>query len=199
MNINDHILQAFEGALNNNIDKAMLHICIAIDALSQKKYHKEHSSRKIYTDFIRSYYWILEPMMGAGLNLKKTQWTNINLKDNNGKNIDNKDIANVIYHIFRCNIAHGKQIPEPYKIQATYTPLAIQISKNTLHLPYSLIWALIAVCVFTKENKGQQIDCPYHLTLGNNHFAVSDWVGLETSFRPIAKKYTKFRVTLKSL
>lgn len=138
-------------------------------------------------------------MMGAGLDLEKTQWKNLELLDHRGKNIDNKDMANIIYHLFRCNVAHGKAIPEAYKIQTTHIPTVFQFFKGELHLPKTVIWGLIAICVFTEVNKGIEVQCDSYLTLGLNHFSVSDWWGLEEAFMPIAKKHNKFRIPLEGL
>lgn len=201
MKIEEHVFACIDASDRGEIEHALLHACIAIDGSAQKYYEKDHSSRRDYTAFIRKYYWILEPMTVAGINFDETRWDNVDLKDRNGKPIENKDIASFIYHIFRCNQAHGKEIPQHYKLLKRDADgrLSYHIAENTLRIPETIIWGLIAICVFSKVNKNIVTKTSHYLTLGENHFSISDWWGLEDAFQPIAKKYNKTRVTLQGL
>ncbi len=78
-------------------------------------------------------------------------------------------------------------------------PLSYHIAENRLHIPETIIWGLLGICVFAQANKDIQTQSPHYFTLGNNSFSISDWWGLEDSFRPIAEKHNPTRVTLQNL
>lgn len=191
MKIEEHIFRGIEAFNRGEQEHALLHACLAIDGSAQKRDKSSRSSENLYTQFIRDYYWILEPMTGAGINFDKTQWNNITIKDNKDRLVKNLDMANVIYHIFRCTQAHGSEIPSEYKLvrKDAQSPLAYHIANNRLHIPETIVWGLISICVFAKVNEDIISDTDHFLTLGDNKFSIADWWGLEESFRPIAKKH----------
>ncbi|MBX7147085.1 MAG: hypothetical protein K1X44_07240 [Alphaproteobacteria bacterium] len=90
---------------------------------------------------------------------------------------------------------HGKEILPQYKLLSRNGPLlAFHISKNRLHIPETIIWGLLSICVFAKVNADIKTNTAHYFTLGNNKFSISDWWGLEDSFRPIAIKHNPVRV-----
>lgn len=201
MKLEEHIFVGIEAFARGEQEHALLHACIAIDGSSQKRDGSQRSSRSSYIKFIRDYYWILEPMTGSGINFDDTHWSNILLKDNNGKDVENLDIATFVYYLFRCTQAHGKEIPPQYKLlpRDQNSPLAYHIADDRLHIPETLIWGLLSVCVFCKANADIKTNTAHFFTLGKNQFCISDWWGLEDSFRPIAIKHNPTRVTLQGL
>ncbi|MGE0109588.1 MAG: hypothetical protein AB7S81_07505 [Bdellovibrionales bacterium] len=201
MKIEENVLAAIDAASQNDIERSLLHACLALDGTAQKKNGKSHSSRSIYTKFIRDYYWILEPMIGAGINLDDTKWENVDLRDEKNEPLKNKDMANFIYHIFRCKLAHGNEIPQQYKLlkRGSSQHLYYHIANNVLHLPETIIWGLLAISVFSETNKDVITNTNHFLSLGNNQFSISDWWGLEKSFLPIAEKHNNIRVILQDL
>jgi hypothetical protein len=140
-------------------------------------------------------------MTGAGINFDETQWDNVDIKNSRGAPIKNKDMASFIYHIFRCNQAHGKEIPEHYKMlqRDVAGNLAYHVAENKLRIPDTVIWGLFSICVFAQINKDLTTGTEHNFTLGHNRFAIADWWGLEDSFRPIAMKHNHTRVTLQGL
>lgn len=201
MKIEEHIFAGIEAFDRGEQEHALLHACIAIDGTSQKRKSLNFSNKTEYMQFIRDYYWILEPMTGSGVNFDETLWSNVQYTDQNSKKIEKIDMATFIYYLFRCTQAHGKSIPEQYKLlpRNTSTLLAYHIADDRLHIPETLIWGLLSLCVFTKTNADIETNTGHHFTLGGNVFAISDWWGLEDSFRPIATKHNKIRVVLQGL
>lgn len=198
MKLEEHIFAGIEAFERGEQEHALLHACIAIDGSSQKRAEITKSKISEYIKFIRDYYWILEPMTGSGINFNDTYWGNVKFKDDRGQDISNLDMAGFIYYIFRCSQAHGKEIPPQYKLlsrNSTY-PLAYHIAEDRLQIPDTLIWGLLSLCVFSKINLNIKTSTGHHFTLGNNVFSISDWWGLEDSFRPIAEKHNQVRVVL---
>src|SRR5205807_1314709 len=82
-----------------NNDAALMHACIAIDATAKRMPGAFTGVGNRYRTCLRNYYWVLEPMLGAGLNLVDTRFKNIELKGN-----VSPDFADLIHEVFRCNL-----------------------------------------------------------------------------------------------
>lgn len=196
MKLSKQVLYAIDDVSSGKFDAALLHACIAIDPTSKRLYPSEKHVGARYVKCLRSYYWILEPMVGAGLNLVETVFSNVHLKNN-----PSPDIAEIIYEIFRCSHAHGDEVPQNYSILPT---TGTQISNwgfgfDELHMPDRIIWALLAVAVFSKVNAQEKSDGNYYLSLGDNRFPIRDWWGREDEFRPVADRYNQTRVKMDKL
>lgn len=106
MKLSEQVLCAVDDASLAKFDSSLLHSCIAIDTTSRRLLPKEKRVGVRYVQCLRDYYWLLEPMIGAGLNLMETKFTNIQLR-----NTSAPDLAEVIYEILRCSHAHGDEVP----------------------------------------------------------------------------------------
>lgn len=201
MKLEEHIFAGIEAFDRGEQEHALLHACIAIDGSSQKRAAILKSRRSEYIKFIRDYYWILEPMTGSGINFDDTYWGNVKIKDEKDRAIEKLDMASFIYYLFRCSQAHGKEIPPQYKLipRNTGFPLTYHIAEDRLHIPEMLIWGLLGICVFAEVNSDIKTSTRHHFTLGDNVFSISDWWGLEDSFRSIAIKHNPTRVVLQGL
>lgn len=207
MKLEDYVLKAIDDYESGKLDFALMNSCIAIDATARNLFKKDKATRKDYKDCIRNYYWIIEPMIGDGLNLEETRWDNLNVDDGYGKRIEHPDLADIVYHIFRCNHAHGNPVPEGYKL----LPVADGYSRwvivgDTLYMPERLLWALLAVSVFSKANLGIQTTENYKLTWGAetlgipiHDFVIQDWWGREDDFRKFMERQKHIRVKLQGL
>lgn len=96
--------------LENSMQR-LLHACCAIDATAKRLYPNSTRIGVRYVNCLRRYYWLLEPMMGAGINLIETRFANVPLPKT-----PTPDFAEVIYHIFRCGHAHGDEIPAAFSV-----------------------------------------------------------------------------------
>lgn len=140
-------------------------------------------------------------MTGSGINFNDTYWDNVPLTDQDGKPIQKLDMASFVYYLFRCAQVHGKEIETKYKLlpRSQNSQLYYHIADDRLHIPETLIWGLLSICVFCKSNNDIKTNTDHFLTLGNNKFCISDWWGLEDSVRPIVEKHNPIRVTLQGL
>jgi hypothetical protein len=144
-------------------------------------------------------------MIGGGLSQMEAQFKNIKIDEGNGEVIEKPDLADVVYHIFRCNLAHGKSIPLAYKL----LPVGDGYSKwligdGILKMPERIIWALLAVSVFCKANSGSQEGENYWLSwgseilgLGIEKFSVKEWWGKEDDFRLFLSKKNTNPISIK--
>lgn len=196
MKLSQQVLYAIDDAGVGKFDAALLHACIAIDTTSKRLYPSERKVRIRYVKCLRNYYWIVEPMIGAGLDLIETRFSNVHLRNNHSP-----DIADVIYEIFRCAHAHGDEVSPSYSIIPTEGSVVSKwkFGHGELHMPDRIIWALLAIAVFSKVNGGEKSVGAYYLSLGDDRFPVCDWWGREDDFRPVADQYNQTRVRFDKL
>lgn len=196
MKLSEQVLCAIDDAEVGKFDSALLHACIVIDTTSKRLYPEQGKVGVRYVNCLRKYYWLLEPMIGAGLNLVDTRFSNIQLTK-----ITSPDFAQIIYEVFRCSHAHGDEVPLSFSVTiskgAFYS--SWQLGKGELHMPDRVVWALLAVAVLAKVNRGERSTGSYYLSLGTEQFQVCDWWGREDDFRPVADRYNTTRVKLDGL
>jgi hypothetical protein len=196
MKLAEQVLCAIDDASAGKFDSALLHSCIAIDATARRLSPGENRVGVRYVQCLRNYYWIIEPMIGAGLNLVETKFTNIHLR-----NTSAPDLAEVIYEILRCSHAHGDEVPQQYSIIPSPDPgyTRWELKKDELHMPGRIIWALLGVAVFSKVNVSESSVGTHYLALGGDQFPIADWWGREDDFRPFADKSNQTRVKMDGL
>jgi hypothetical protein len=196
MKLSQHVTGAIDDCGQGKFDSALLHACIAIDTTSKRLTPAEKRVGVRYINCLRGYYWIIEPMIGSGVNLIETKFSNITLK-----NTDTPDLAEVIYEIFRCSHAHGDEVPLEFSVLPSEGNFGSKwrLAKGELHMPDRVVWALLAVAVFSKINARENSEGSYYLSLGNDKFLLSEWWGREDDFRPIAEKSNQTRVRIDGL
>jgi len=195
MKLAQQVLYAIDDAGANKFDSALLHACIAIDTTS-KRLAPNKKVKARYVGCLRHYYWILEPMLGAGLNLEETKFETIHLEKKSSP-----DLAEIIYEIFRCSYAHGDEVPTAFSVVPTSGSADSKwsLGNGELHMPDRIIWALLSVAVFSRVNACEKSDGNYYLSLGDHRFLLREWWGREDEFRVIAAQYNQTRVTLDKL
>jgi hypothetical protein len=82
MKLSQQVLYAIDDAGAGKFDAALLHACIAIDTTAKRLYPSERKVGVRYMACLRDYYWIIEPMIGAGLDLIETRLSNVHLGKN---------------------------------------------------------------------------------------------------------------------
>jgi hypothetical protein len=167
MKLSKHVLYAIDDVEANKLDAGLLHALIAIDGTSKRLYPNSTGVGTRYINCLRKYYWLLEPMLVAGLNLVETRFTNIQLRNNRAP-----DFAEVVYEIFRCSHAHGDEVPCAFSLLPTAGRFNSEwvFGKNELHMPDRVLWALLSVAVFSKVNRHEKTAGAYYLSLGDEQF-----------------------------
>ncbi len=149
MKVSEQVLCAIDDAEAGKFNAALLHACISIDSTSKRLYPSEKRVGVRYVNCLRKYCWLLEPMIGAGLNLVDTRFSNIKW----GK-IASPDFAEIIYEVFRCSHAHGDEVPPSFSVTISKGPFLSHwtLTEGELHMPDRVVWALLAVAVFAEVN-----------------------------------------------
>ncbi len=185
MKLEKHVLKAIEAHDRGSTDEALMHAAVAIDGTARKLFGK--AGANIYKDCIRKYYWIVERFVGEGLNLVETKWTHLKLVNGNGKPILEPDLADIIYHIFRCNDVHATEIPIKFEIlpkKNNHHIWHIDIANSGVRMPEAIIWALLAISVFSKVNSDIKTDGEHWLSWGSDQigytrFTIKEYWGKE--------------------
>ncbi|MHB1949481.1 MAG: hypothetical protein ACYCQI_15390 [Gammaproteobacteria bacterium] len=206
MKLEDHVLKAIEAFDRNEKDHALMHATFAIEGTAKNLFSKK-ILREDYKNCIRQYWWVIERFIGEGLNLEETKFTHLNLIDEKQRAISNPDLADVIYHIFRCHHAHAEEIPINYKLLPTkdgHHSWEINILNNGLLMPETIIWSLLAVAVFSKANVGIKTTGEHYLTWGSEEvgittFIIKDCWGKEDLLKEFFSDKPQIRVKLENL
>lgn len=142
----ENITRLFDAQRAGDYDAAFLYALIAVDGTSKKLYSEITGNRSRYVKFLRTYYWVLEPMMGVGLNLKDTRFDNLSF-DNRPKGSP-PDFAEVVYEKHRCTRVHGDDVPFGLElIPGMPGDCSWEVGRDHLRMPTSMIWALTAAVV----------------------------------------------------
>ncbi len=195
MKIADHIRHSLDACDNRDLDKAMLFACLAVDGTAKKMYPQIERVGKRFRKFIVEHLDIIELMHG-GLNLQETLFP---FKDNKG-NVGVK-FEDIIYEQFRCNLAHGNELPDGYgvtvKVAEGIQQFMIDIEHQSMTLPESAIYALGLPCVLTPVNADQKIgNNSYHYRDPINHYVVDRWWGKAECARSIMDFENQVRVKM---
>lgn len=193
MNLADHVICAIDDFEDGKLESALMHACVAVDATAKKLYSSERSVTRRFKKCIREYHWLIEPTLASGLNLDETKFSNVII----GEKKD-PDFADIVYLVFRCNHAHGDEVPASFHLfpQDGSDHTRWLFGPGAVHLPDRLVWALLFVVVMSKVNKGGRPIPDYRLTLGGEEFMISDWWGREDEIRQLAERLNQVRVTM---
>jgi len=90
--------------------------------------------------------------------------------------------ADIIYEKFRCNLAHGDELPEGYdvsvQIASGHQQFFIDLKTQSMTLPQSVIYALGLACVLAPVNSFQRIgNNGYHYRDTINTYVIDRWWG----------------------
>jgi len=198
MKLTEHVRCIFDDAEAGKPEAALLHACISIDATGKRLYPSTIGVGARFVRCIREYYWLIEPMMGVGINLEETRFGNVTLP----KLKTPPDFADVIYAIHRNSHAHGDEVPLSYELLKTTGPSGSEweMSADHLRMPDRVIWALTSVAVFCRENfRHRGWGENRYLTWGEEKFVIADWWGREVDLKPIAASWNTTRVKMEKL
>jgi hypothetical protein len=192
MKMAQRVAYAIDDASNGKLLSSLMHACAAIDGTGAALYPGAGVRDRFVATFHR-YLWVIEPMLAIGLNLEETTFKWIALRNRPAK------LSEVVYEIFRCNLAHGTEVPSGFDIVlATSEELrSVQIGHQKLTLPHTLIFGLLAAAVFSEANKEQRLNSGnYWLSCGTMYFGIDEWWGRETDARICFSTIRAPRITL---
>lgn len=207
MKLEKHVLLAIDSFMRGEKEEALLHASFAIDGTARNFFSKDMIGKQDYKSCLRQYWWIIERFIGEGLNLEETKFTNLKLDDGHGELISAPDLVDIVYHIFRCNLAHAREIPinfELLSVEDGSSRWEIDRVNNGVKMPERVIWALLAVSVFSKANAEIATQSDHLLTwgskdIGYTEFKIKDWWGKEDKLKEFFSDKPQSRIKLDKL
>ncbi|AMP70790.1 hypothetical protein PP715_13950 [Ralstonia solanacearum] len=195
MKISDHIKHSLDACDRKELDQAMLFACLAVDGTSKKMYSDIHRVGERFRKFINENLDIIELMFG-GLNLKETIFP---FRDAKGK--IGIGFADIVYEKFRCSYAHGEELPDGFgvsvQIAEGHQQFLVDIQKQSMTLPQSVIYALGLACVLAPANADQKIGSNlYRYRDPINEYVVDRWWGKAEYARKIMDFEAQIRVKM---
>jgi hypothetical protein len=192
MNMAERVRCALDDIDAGKLLSALMHACAAIDGTASKLYPTETNNRNRFVETFDRYLWVIEPMLAAGVNLEDTTFKWISLVRRPSK------FSEIIYEIFRCNLAHGTEIPSGFEIllRSGEDHRRIVYGQQRLEIPDTIIFALLAAAVFSTANAGQKIGADSWLSCGTMHFTIDDWWGREADARICFSTVKAIRLTM---
>ena len=175
MKISEYIKSSIDATDRKELEQALMFVCQAIDGTAKKTYPNTLVGDR-FCKFINDNLEIIELMVG-GLNLQETNFPFPNKKDGVGISF-----AEIVYEKFRCYLSHGEELPEGYGVSIQIIEgcqqFFIDLQKNAMTLPQSVIYALGLVCVLAPVNIDQKIGSyQYWYRDPINSYVIDRWWG----------------------
>jgi hypothetical protein len=204
LKLEQHVLKAIEAFCRGDKNEALMHATFSIEGTARKYFSNTDSGKKTYKECLRQYWWIIERFIGEGFNLEETKFTHLNLVDGKGKTISNPDFSDIVYHVFRCNHAHAKDVPIIFNLSPINKTWIFDRINSGLQMPEDIIWALLAVSVFCKANADIQTQGEHFLSWGGGNrihteFKIKDYWGKENKLKEFFSDKPINRVKIEGL
>jgi hypothetical protein len=164
---------------------AMAHACDAVDTTARRRYPKQGVANR-FKRTIRDSLDIFRVMAAPEIDFAESRFP-IAVKSDlpDGR----PDIADVIFAIHRWNRGHDDDLPHGFDLTPYGPrPAGVHIWRNRrIQLPASAAIGLLAVAVFSPENKGENIPEGYQLSWHQHVFHIYLWWGWQDHFREVIK------------
>ncbi|MEO1038435.1 MAG: hypothetical protein AAFX09_02740 [Pseudomonadota bacterium] len=197
LTVSDRVHHCIDLMAKGQVEFALEQACIAIDVTSKRFFNLPRSEGKRYKDFIENYSFIIELMALQGVDLEKTQFSNMDILDYKGSLISEPKISDLIYHLMRCNLIHDTGLPKNVRLLKGNR---VYLGANSIVLPEAIVWGLLAIVVFCPANEDEHSCRGYFLSCGENYRWVIDQVwGMEDLVQEAFKAEVTTRVWLKDL
>ncbi|MGV7633050.1 MULTISPECIES: hypothetical protein [Mycobacterium] len=194
MTVGESVAQSLQQWDRKLWDVAMLHACNAVDGTARKRYPGLGVGTR-FRRVIRDSVDIFGVMATPGVNLEETRFPVAVRSDLPDKR---PDIADVLFGIHRWLHGHIDEGPVGFEVTPYVNAGAVLRTANDgkIQLTKFAILGMLAVAVFSPENKGESIPSDYQLSWFDHVFYISVWWGWQDHFREIVNVNPASLVTL---
>jgi hypothetical protein len=175
-------------------DAAMVHACNAVEGTARKRYPQLGVATR-FKRTIRESLDIFRVMAAPGIDFEQSRFPVAVKSDSpDGR----PDVADVLYGVHRWSHGHDSELPEGFELTPhSDRPAGVHVWRSgKIQLPASTVIGLLAVAVFSPENKGEVIPDGYQLSWYQHVFHVCMWWGWQDHFREIIGSAQIPQVTL---
>lgn len=194
--IGERVKYAIDHMGRGEVHAALEHACNAIDITSQRQYGQNTSSRKLFKDLIKEYFWLIEFMSLGNINLEDTLFSNYPIMEGVRKPILTPDFSDLMYHVVRCSLIHSDSLTEGFSFHKLNI---LECSKNKITFPESVVWALLSIVIFCPINKNERTEPNYWLGMYENRLVINDFWGDEKTAKRVVSNYPLPKITLTNL
>lgn len=175
MAISDRMLECINKYNADDLDNALIQVCIAIDGTAKKEYPRIKRVGERFKEFIKSNQDIITFF---------TFNTNIFINCRFGE----YTIEQFIYKILRCGLLHEGDIPEMFEFAETGGP--IEIGDRKWRLPKTFVFGAMLAVIGARSNSGQNSPEDLAVTIMGQRFTVNQLWGradiIRTTLEPKA-------------
>ncbi len=195
MKIEDRVRLAFDLGLNKEFLPMLSFALPALEASARRKYGT--GGRRSFMKFIGENYDVFHWFSGSFLDFGVLRFPTLDPSLTDGQIVDRPDLAQVLYYLLRCSLAHGQELSDncsilPRKADGSFD---FQIDKGGkgIRLPEPIAWGVLAAVVLDPINIDLESRSGNYFTLGlapNTYFLNVDlfW-GAKERVRKVVAKY----------
>ena len=183
MDVGEAVRRSLDHWERREWDVAIVHAGNAIDGTAKKRYPQLGVAAR-FKRTTRDSLDIFRVMVAPGIDFDQSRFP-IAVKSDlpDGR----PDIADVLYGIHRCGHGHDDELPDGFELTPHGPrPAGVHVwQSGRIQLPSSAVIGMLAVAVFSPENKGEVIPDGYQLSWYQHVFHICMWWGWQEHFREI--------------
>lgn len=162
MSIADRVLECINKYNANDLDNALIQICIALDGTAKNEYPRVKKVGERFKAFVRSNQDIITFF---------TFNTNMFI----GCQFGEYTIEQFIYKVLRCGLLHEGEVPEMFQFTAPGEP--ISIGDKQWCLPKTFIFGTLLAVIGAGSNARQKLSNDLGVTIMGRNFKVNELWG----------------------
>jgi len=162
MSIADRVVECMHKYETNDLDNALIQVCIALDGTAKKEYPKVKKVGERFKAFIRENQDIISFFTFNGMVFIDCKFGSYTLDQ-------------FIYKVLRCGLLHEGGIPTMFKFGEPGTPATL--SDAQWSLPKTFIFGTLLAVVGASSNLKQVTGDHYKVVILGNEFKLNDLWG----------------------
>ncbi|MBA3909716.1 MAG: hypothetical protein C0524_07470 [Rhodobacter sp.] len=167
MKIEDRVRLAFDLGINKEFLPMLSFALPAIEASAKKKYGR--GGRASFIKLIRENYEVFHWFSGSFLDFVELRFPTLDPSLTDGQTVDRPDLAQVLYYLHRCSLAHGQELGEscsilPRKPDGSFDYHIDKVGKG-IRLPEPIAWGVLATVVLEPINTNLESRSGNYFTL----------------------------------
>lgn len=172
MPISDRVMECINKYNANDLDNALIQLCIALDGTAKKEYPRINKVGRRFKEFVKANQDIVTFF---------TFETNIFVNCQFGK----YSVEQFIYQVLRCGLLHEAEVPEMIRFVEPNQP--ITISDRGWCLPKTFIFGTLLAVIGADSNANQSLPNDIEVVIMGQNFKVNNLWGRADMVRHLMK------------
>ena len=163
MSIADRVRECMDKYGSNDLDNALIQVCIALDATSKNEYPSAKKVSERFKRFVRENLDVITFFTLNG-NIVRDRFQ-----------VGDLTFDNLIYKVLRCGLLHEAKVPQLLKF--VQPGESVTVSDKQWCLPTTFIMGTLLSVVGASSNGGQRLPGQYGVTVAGKQFSLNDLWG----------------------